>query len=42
VWGLEFCVPGRAVEIWEGKWGKDAISEDFSFWALVSISGLQF
>jgi hypothetical protein len=27
-------------EIWEGKWVKNAESEVFVFWALVSISGL--
>jgi hypothetical protein len=35
-------MPSQVAEIWEGKWGKDAISEVFSFWALVSISGFQF
>jgi hypothetical protein len=42
VWGSEFCTPGQAAEILEGKWGKDPISEVFSFWALVSIFGVQF
>jgi hypothetical protein len=39
VWELEFCVPSQAVENLEGKWVKNAISEVFDFWALVSIFG---
>jgi hypothetical protein len=30
-------VSGQAAEIWEGKWVKDANSEVFVFWVLVSI-----
>jgi hypothetical protein len=41
VWEPEFCVPGRVVGFLEGKWQKDAISEVFDFWALVSISSFQ-
>jgi hypothetical protein len=40
VWEPEFCVPGRVVEILEGKWVKEPISEVFGFWALVSNFGV--
>jgi hypothetical protein len=42
VWELEFCVPSRVVEILEGKWVKEPISEVFGFWVLVSNFGIRF
>ncbi len=37
---MSYTTVEGAAEIWEGKWVKDADSEVFMFWALVSIFGL--